>query len=351
MRPFCRELRNTAPYDEPSTVENVACSGDTTAAFASSISHRRPQLDAVNKGFGVIFLSTGGDDLDFKQIVQQCLIQKTRDGHDCEQHLDEADKMLSDGVLRSRVSGVLDAIHARASRYATIALVGYPYIEGKERYLLPWDGHRPIDVPARLKAIGDLGDQIEQAAVNGLNVKYHTNKFVFVNTKALFAGHELLALRLNPKRWFVDPVTDSLNHDVWYHPDPTGWAKEAQLLLRDPLVPKINPIPEPTRRMTCGRFIIGRADSSGYPGHHLPASGHEIASSCTTLERIARRLYNGSYKIPDGAGALGPAYGPPFPVIDQAIHWSCRLQLDGSSGPTFATKCASGSASLYWHAG
>jgi lysophospholipase L1-like esterase len=243
---FARALQS-APYDQPTVLENAACSGDTTAAFSHRTQGRQPQLDSVNKGYGIIFLTVGGDDIDFTEIVQNCLIQATRDGTECSALLSQAENLLKGGELEKRLSSVLDLIHSKANSHAKIVLLGYPYIEGDENYRLPYAHGKSIDVPERLRAIGDLGDQVQQDAVDALDAKYHTSNLVFVKTKALFAGHELLALSLNPDRWFVAPETDAglAWRAWWYHPDPTGWTQEAQLLLADPAVPKTNPIPPP----------------------------------------------------------------------------------------------------------
>jgi GDSL-like Lipase/Acylhydrolase family len=241
---FARALEQ-APYDLPTVLDNVACSGDTTSAFFHRTDGRPLQLDAINKGYGLILLTTGGDDVRFAGIVQNCLIQITRDGQKCQSLLSAADRLLTDGQLEQRIVHVLDAIEQRANVHARIVVLGYPYIEGNEHYLLPYGHDKTIDVPARLTQIGDLGDQVDERAIDRVDAHYHTDRFVFVDTKQLFAGHELFALSLNPSRWFIAPRTDAgvAFRNIWYHPNPTGWAAEARLLLTDRKVPKVNPIP------------------------------------------------------------------------------------------------------------
>lgn len=243
---FARTLQ-APPDDQPTVVENVACSGDTTIAFSHSTHGRRPQLDAVNKGYGVIFLTLGGDDVDFAGIVQNCLVQISRDGQRCDQLLSHAERLLEDGTLQGRLTGVLSGIFMRANVHADIVLVGYPSIDGDTNYQLPYGHGRTVAVSARLEKIGALGDRVEQQAVNRLDASRHTGNIIFVTTKTLFAGHELFAQSLNPNRWFVAPMTDATiaSIDTWYHPNQTGWAQEAALLLNDPRVPKSNSIPTP----------------------------------------------------------------------------------------------------------
>src|SRR3954463_6229211 len=65
-------------------------------------------------------------------------------------------------------------------------------------------------------------------------------------------------------------------------------------------------------KKTCGRFIVGRANSSAYRNFRLPARGTADGSSCVTLRRIARRLHTGRYKLPNRAFANAPKWGPVF---------------------------------------
>jgi lysophospholipase L1-like esterase len=233
-------LIEAAPFRQLATVTNAACSGATTSWFFNSEHGRAPELHAVNKSYDVIFLTVGGDDINFKAIVQNCLIQATRDGRKCNELLSAAEKDLRDGTLQARIVDVLKGIRHRAGPHARIVLLGYPYIDGQEQYQLPYDHGKSIDVAKRLRALEDVGDQVQQRAIGQVNAKYSTSEFVFVKTKRLFAGHELYALSLNPNRWFIAPETDAglAYLAEWYHPNPTGWYEEAQLLLSASRVPK-----------------------------------------------------------------------------------------------------------------
>ncbi|MGB0092409.1 MAG: GDSL-type esterase/lipase family protein [Solirubrobacteraceae bacterium] len=143
---FARALEG-APYDQPTVLDNVACSGDTTHAFAHWTHGRRPQLDAVNKGYDIIFLTVGGVDIDSAGIIQNCPIQITRDGRKCNALLSAAEKDLSDRTLQGRIVDVLNGTRQRANSEARIGLLGYPYIERQEHYLLPYGHGKSIDVP------------------------------------------------------------------------------------------------------------------------------------------------------------------------------------------------------------
>jgi hypothetical protein len=229
-----------APYNQPAPLTNVACSGATTSAFFSSQNGQPPQINAVNTGYGLILLTVGGDNVHFADIVKQCLVYDFRDGLKCNAHLSAAEKALDDGSLEASVRHVLIEIHKMASPSATIALLGYPYLEKDKNFTLPDPHHRPVAVGRRLRALEDKGDAIQQRIVNTLNTEDHTSSFVFVKTKKLFAGHELSAGEPSRDPWFVPPFS-TYSYITWYHPNPTGWAEEAKLLLADPGIPKHGP--------------------------------------------------------------------------------------------------------------
>ena len=150
---------NQPPYDQLAYVATSACSGDKTSSFFSTTSGRPPQLDAVNKTFGLIFLTIGGDDVNFVAIVKNCLVQKARDGEHCNSDLSAAEKLLNDGTLEARIQHVLGAIRQKANPQATIALLGYPYLESDVHYRLPYGHNQSVAVGARLRALEDKGDR------------------------------------------------------------------------------------------------------------------------------------------------------------------------------------------------
>jgi hypothetical protein len=228
------------PYNQPAPLTNVACSGATTSAFFTSQRGQQPQIYAVNNGYGLILLTVGGDNVNFVAIVKQCLVYGIRDGRKCSAYLSAAEKALDNGTLEASVRHVLSEIHKKANPSAMIALLGYPYLEKDKSFTLPDPHHQPVAVGRRLRALEDKGDTVQQRVVTQLDAEGHTTSFVFVKTKKLFAGHELSAGEPSPDPWFVSPFTPT-SINVWYHPNPTGWAEEAKHLLEDPSIPKHGP--------------------------------------------------------------------------------------------------------------
>lgn len=250
-----RRLVEAPPYRQTAFVRTVACSGDVTSSITSGRNGRPPQHDAVNARYDLIFLTIGGNDLSFADIVKYCLVAKRRDGAYCGPLLSNAERLVRDGTMEKRVATVLKDIKKRASADAKIVLLGYPYLEGDENYALRsgHGGHTFIQVGKRLRALARAGDAAQHAAVR--TASGGGQQIMFVKTKALFAGpptHELFAQRNNSRRWFVQPFIDSTlaSFSTWYHPNPRGWLEEAKLLVAQPRIRKRDPMDNRDRQ--CG---------------------------------------------------------------------------------------------------
>lgn len=240
-------LLQQRPYDRRTRVATVACSGDKISAVGSPHGGRRAQQEAVDERYDVIFLTIGGNDLNFDDIVKFCLVAKFRDGANCGPLLGHAEALLSDGTIERRLAEALKAIRSRAHPQARIVLLGYPYLEGDREYRLRsgHGGRTFIAVGARLREIQDAGEAVQERVVHALNFAEGTNSYVYVDPKAVFLGglgpdHSLFAKRNNRDRWFIQPFVDAglLQTAIWYHPNPAGWRAEARLLFEDPRVPK-----------------------------------------------------------------------------------------------------------------
>jgi lysophospholipase L1-like esterase len=249
---FAVTLRSR-PYSQPTSVTNVACSGAVTADFTHSKDGRPPELSAVNTSYNLVFLTIGGNDVDFSDVVKYCLIAKTRDGANCNPLLANAENLIQNGTMRTRITNVLKAVYGRTGPETKIVLLGYPFLEGDTGYTLR-SGHGDnapiIKVGQRLHAIGVAADALDESIVGALNDTYSESgsPFVFVSVQKLFDGppyHGLYAQKNNPNRWMVQPFVDaSLATDkTWYHPNPTGWSQEAGLLAATASIPK-HPIVE-----------------------------------------------------------------------------------------------------------
>ncbi|MCK9249481.1 MAG: hypothetical protein M0P31_10975 [Solirubrobacteraceae bacterium] len=104
-----------------------------------------------------------------------------------------------------------------------------------------------------------------------------------------------------------------------------------------------------SRTRRCGRFIIGRANSTAYPGMRLPATGRVRNAACSTLRAIGRRIYRGRARIP--RIAVAPGWGRAGAVRVGRQTWRCAGQQRGGSGPTFGLRCSRGGKRITIDAG
>jgi lysophospholipase L1-like esterase len=230
-------------HSQPAAVTDAACSGAVTADFTQSqASGVPPQLSSVKRADNLIFLTIGGNDVHFSDVVAGCLIAVVRSGASCAAALTSAEMLIANGTIRTRIAGVLKAIRAKASPSAKIVLLGYPFLEGNLKYTLT-AGKTVVKVGQRLHAIGLAADALDASVVKKLNAGTTGKPFVFISVHKLFDGppyHGLYADKVNPHRWMVEPFTDApISADqTWYHPNPAGWLKEAELLAVTTTVPK-----------------------------------------------------------------------------------------------------------------
>jgi alpha-tubulin suppressor-like RCC1 family protein len=296
----------------------------------------------VDGGYDLIFVTTGGNDLNFRDVVKFCLVGFFRDGANCGPLLDQAESALDGGGLKQNIKKALKKIGDQANPRARIVLLGYPYLEGDPKYRLRSGhfGNTSIEVGKRLRKIGDKGDKLQEKVVHELNNEDDPGRFVFVNVKSLFAGHELFADSNNPDRWFIQPSLDAdiFETSLWYHPNPTGWHEEAQLLLDDPRIPKLD-------------LNGGEAAPALGPAGRVTAGGDH---SCA--------LHGGGQVAcwgDNAYGALGDGstMGHTVPVIVQGLtdatavaageHHTCALRSTGQVacwGPNFGGEVGDGSS-------
>jgi len=242
-----------------------ACSGAVTNDFFTISGGRKPMIDWVNTSYDVIFLSIGGNDLNFGSAVQHCFFSFSRRWDSCTSDIYNATVMLANGTLYNRLSLVLSNIKARASVHAKIVLVGYPYMESDPAYKL-YSPNRTtvVNVGTDVRALGDWIDRVENKVVADLNASPGAaglSPFVFQSVINLFDSptkRELSGGGLNNSRWMMAPLVDAalIDADVYYHPNPTGWASEATLLVANPRIPH-SPYVAPPPPPTCPAGQIG----------------------------------------------------------------------------------------------
>lgn len=290
---FAAAIR-ASPYNQPATVTNAACSGAVTRDYFFAKDGRPAEQAAVTSNFDVVFVTFGGNDAFFKDIVKFCLVGASDDARYCDPNLARAEGLINGGVnggIGKRLLGVLGDIRDRSSASAKIVLVGYPFLEGNKNYTLPYARgvkRAPVAVGRRLYNINVEADALQAAVVAAVNRQPRfagNNPVIFKSVHNMFGVpgsgktyHGLYAARDNPPRWMVQPgdTPPPRYVDTYYHPNPDGWANEATILVADPHIPKTIPVMYvPLTTMPTG--TVGTPYRS-----HIPSSGGRAPYSWST---------------------------------------------------------------------
>ena len=222
---------------------NEACNG----AVTEDVRGEDGQDDAVSSSTDLVLLTIGGNDAGFGAIVRDCfamrlpsLILPIFEGPWlCMSQLDRAAQAADDpgpDGLEERILDVLVTLRDEGLREdVPVVLLSYPYLE------LGGDVWQGYPVGQMVRALGDLGDDAQAAAVAAANAE--GMNVLFLDTiKGVFAGHENdgSPVAVNPDRWFHDfsdaPVWRRWE---WFHPNPTGHEKYADALYA------ADPLPDP----------------------------------------------------------------------------------------------------------
>ena len=116
------------------SLTDAACSSagiaDMTAAQRTDLGTNPPQLDALAPDDSVVLLTLGGDDLGFKNVLDECMELSFTDpwGSPCQAHYTGGGTDQLAALVKAeapRMTAVLADIAARAPQ-ARIVLVGYP---------------------------------------------------------------------------------------------------------------------------------------------------------------------------------------------------------------------------------
>ena len=224
---------------------NASCSGARTSDIAE-------QVSAVTPATSVVFLTAGGNDANFAQIVSSCFVLRTP--MSCEEAMNTATAALP--AIETATLEILRSIDAASHGQATAILVGYPRLFAEHSYLIP-----PVvesyDAGAALTQLQGAADAMQERVITQMRKETGSERFLFASTRALFAGHEPHAQAFrgsgdsddSEEAWLVSPFT-STDIRAWMHPTARGY-REIHAYLRELLTQAgfaIHTIPESTPR-------------------------------------------------------------------------------------------------------
>lgn len=227
--PGCLRSANNYPHlvaeGTGADLTDVSCSGARTRDFAAPQAvqggENPPQYEALGDDTRLVTVGIGGNDIGFSEIVQAC-VSPTPFGTPCRDRYtqsshDELAARVDD--LGDRLDDVLDEVHRRAPD-ARVLLVGYPSVlpaQGPGCY--PVVPYTPGDVEYLRGVLGDLNDEIADAADDG--------DATYVDTHTPTVGHDVCALPGD--RWIEGLVPTAPAAPV--HPNALGSAAMSRAVL------------------------------------------------------------------------------------------------------------------------
>jgi len=224
------------------SLTNLAASGAVTTTVL------REQVPAVPVGTDVVMLTIGGNDGEFRDIVQRCFAVAVRSATGCQGAVTTAEQRFPEIVENTRQ--ILEALEQRLGPDVEVVLVGYPRMALDVRYTLS-EPRTVRDANGRSRselftyeagrAVRGLGASVDvwqrERLVEPWNLA-HDLRVTYVPTAAAFAGHEPdpSALTRNSYRWVneffetggtvgangktVSVFSSDANN--WYHPNIAG---------------------------------------------------------------------------------------------------------------------------------
>ncbi|MDO5672483.1 MAG: SGNH/GDSL hydrolase family protein [Actinomycetaceae bacterium] len=196
-----------------------------------------PQVDALTPDTDMVFLTMGGNDINFVEITMSCPV--LREAYSCQRWMNAASAKLTQ--LQADATTALLAIHQRAPK-AQVYLLSYPHLLRQDQdYTLPegpagW--YHVTQAMTQLQAAGDVAQgQAVQLANQALGT-VDNPVFHFVdNVKAHWAkdgiehGLDPYMAASQENSWMGPPLASGYKFLEYMHPKPEGWAATAEALL------------------------------------------------------------------------------------------------------------------------
>lgn len=214
-------------------VTSGEASGRSYTATVSCQLTARPQIDAVTPRTDAVYLTIGGNDIGFSDIVAECFV--VRDAEGCEGAIDEARSRIPQ--LRADTKKALESVHQRSKGRAEVYLLGYPNLVNTDSYSIP-ESAPTYDAGEALAALQVHGDRAQRAGMKELDSRTGWTKggFTFVDVKPAWGGAQHgLDPRSEPDNsdaWLVPALAPDRDPAEWVHPTVDGYAASATALRR-----------------------------------------------------------------------------------------------------------------------
>lgn len=246
------ELENSKPYSV--AYMNRACSGGviphitdkrTLETFPSAVYHpeeiredsqrfAQPQERTVDKDTNLILGCFGGNDLNFEEIIYDCILVGFRGARLCHDRINSSLDILHSDAFRDVFMENFGSVIQRMHPEGKYVLASYPHLVTKEPFVLcdwiwgfiPWCEFE-YDISAGIRDLTDQGTARTNVLINEINAESGREAMLFYGeTSALFEGHEIDPdwWNENPHAWIHD-YSFFGNSVEYFHPNPIGHNK------------------------------------------------------------------------------------------------------------------------------
>jgi hypothetical protein len=201
----------------------------------------RPQRESVTKSTDLVLFTFGGNDVRFRNIVEECFITGDRDPGDCRSRVNYANGRLDDtgdDGMAAKLTKILIDLHKNRLRAdAKVVVLGYPQLVGDVDYVLKFKNRLTgstdsYDAARKVRELGTKGVAVQTKAVADAETEVGADFVTYLpQALSLFDGHQPdpRTGKKNPDAWFVEPF-QSASINTWYHPNPTGHQQYANIL-------------------------------------------------------------------------------------------------------------------------
>lgn len=205
----------------------VSCGGNVISQVKDSV-EQSGWIAENGDTVDVVFVSMGGNDASFSDVVTNCFAGELWDPSDdpirntirkCNKQLDRAESKIDRREIQTASRDTLQTIRDKMPN-AKIVLVGYPHLHVD-------DG----EVARRVRTLLDRFYAQQQELINEGNAQ-DPGKWILVDRRPLFAGHEVGAADewiYNLKHLKIEQGDPILFNET-YHPKPIGWQATAGLI-------------------------------------------------------------------------------------------------------------------------
>lgn len=216
-------------YDMTITASSTA--GKALTATVSCQLTIAPQIDSVDQDTDAVFLTVGGNDIGFSNIVAMCLVLRNAAG--CQGTIAQANAKVP--AMVEATQQALRAVRERSRGNAEIYLVGYPNLINTDSYSIP-EVAPTYDAGAGLHAMQARGDELQSAGMAALDAQATgPHGYTFVDVKPAWGG---MAHGLDPHvtpdnsaAWLVPALAPGRQVPEWVHPTPEGYAATATAVI------------------------------------------------------------------------------------------------------------------------